>query len=69
MDMGKPQVVFCGTCVFCGGTITENDVDPCQVVVETKSGGWQTWGCHAQCFKDRVVDPPGAPGAHEPAIF
>jgi hypothetical protein len=61
--------MFCGSCVFCGKTIRETDVDPCRIVVKTKRGAWQTWGCHAQCFRDRVVDPPDVAGLHDPAIF
>ncbi len=50
-----PEVEFNGPCPFCGKLIDESEIDPCRVTVETKSGKWQVWYCHAECFKSRIV--------------
>jgi hypothetical protein len=51
-----PEVNFNGPCLFCGKLIDESKIDPCRVTVETKSGKWQLWFCHAQCFKSKIVE-------------
>lgn len=63
------DVVFGGQCCLCGKEIEAGGVDPCEVVVTTAEGRWQTWWCHAQCFKERLTDPLEAPGFFEPAHF
>jgi len=52
------EVVFGGQCCLCGKEIEATGSDPCEVVVTTAEGKWQTWWCHGQCFKDRLTDPP-----------
>jgi hypothetical protein len=54
-----------GPCCFCGEQMNKSLVDPCRVTVETASGRWQLWFCHAECFRTRLVDEPML----EPAIF
>jgi hypothetical protein len=63
------DVTFGGQCCFCGNPIEANDLDPCEVTVSTAGQKWQVWWCHAQCFKDRITDPPEAPGFFAPAHF
>ncbi|HEV2690330.1 MAG TPA: hypothetical protein VGV35_17360 [Bryobacteraceae bacterium] len=58
-----------GPCCFCAQIIAGNPTDPCRVTVETAAGKWQVWFCHAACFKQRLTDPPEAPGMMEPAHF
>jgi hypothetical protein len=52
------KVSFNGPCPFCGKMIEESDVDPCGITVTTKKGKWQTWSCHAACFKAKMVENP-----------
>jgi len=54
----EPKVTFNGPCPFCGEFIADSEVDPCRVTVETKSGKWQVWACHAACFKAKIVENP-----------
>jgi hypothetical protein len=63
------EVVFGGQCCLCGKEIEATGTDPCEVVVTTAEGKWQTWWCHGHCFKDRLTDPPEAPGFLSPAHF
>jgi ribonuclease HI len=58
-----------GPCCFCGLRIQPSSVDPCRVQVATASGKWQVWMCHAACFKQRITNPPEAPGFFDPAHF
>jgi hypothetical protein len=58
-----------GPCCFCGLDIQPTIVDPCRIVVTTATDKWQTWVCHANCFKQRIVNPPEAPGLLDPAHF
>jgi hypothetical protein len=58
-----------GPCCFCGTNICATAVDPCRLTVETKSEKWQVWFCHSACFKERLTNPPDAPGLFEPAHF
>jgi hypothetical protein len=63
------NVIF-GPCCFCGKEIQETDVDPCEVTVTPNGGKWQSWSCHAKCFRERLADPyPDAPGSLDPAHF
>jgi hypothetical protein len=64
----KATVSF-GPCCFCAKEIIENDVEPCRITVETVTGKWQVWACHAACFKEKLTDPPECPGLFEPAHF
>ena len=50
------EVQFNGPCPFCGEFIEENETDPCSLTVTTRKELWQVWQCHAQCFKNRVVE-------------
>jgi hypothetical protein len=52
----KQQTIVFGPCCFCGESIHGNDIDPCRLKVETSSGNWQVWFCHAACFKNRLTD-------------
>jgi hypothetical protein len=56
-------------CCFCGSSIANGDVDPCQLVVTTNSGQWQVWFCHGQCFKSHLGSLPEASGFFAPAHF
>ena len=58
-----------GPCCFCAQAIESSDTDPCRVRVETATGKWQVWFCHAACFRERLTDPPECPGFMEPAHF
>jgi hypothetical protein len=58
MAMPETKVTFNGPCPFCGEFIADSDVDPCRLRVETKSGKWQVWSCHAACFKAKIVENP-----------
>ena len=58
-----------GPCCFCAKDIGNSTVDPCRVTVQTVSGKWQVWSCHAACFKEKLTDPPEYPGLFEPAHF
>ena len=63
-DKEKLKVTF-GPCCFCGVSIEETGADPCRIIVEPATGGFQVWRCHAACFKGRI-----SPGRHlEPEIF
>lgn len=44
-----------GPCCFCGRDIAVSEIDSCAVTVETAKAKWQTWFCHAECYKDRIV--------------
>jgi hypothetical protein len=66
--MTEPQVQF-GPCCFCAQPIAEGGPDPCSIDVTTCAGKWQTWWCHADCFKERLTNPPEAPGFFDPAHF
>jgi len=63
-----PKVEW-GPCCFCGSDIKASAVDPCRVQVSTAGGKWQVWFCHATCFKQRIQNPPEAPGLFDPAHF
>jgi hypothetical protein len=52
------EIKFNGPCVFCGQLIDDTRIDPCSVTVETREGLSQVWYCHANCFKNRVVENP-----------
>jgi hypothetical protein len=54
---------------FCGQGIEPKSRDPLQVTAETADGKWQVWFAHAECFKERLVDPPDMPGFVDPAHF
>lgn len=58
-----------GPCCFCGMGIEESETDPCRVTVHTSAERWQVWFCHSACFRERLTDPPDAPGFFEPAHF
>jgi hypothetical protein len=58
-----------GPCCFCARPIAGNGPDPCRVTVETSEQGLQVWFCHAACFRERLTDPPEAPGLFEPEYF
>lgn len=62
------QVRF-GPCCFCGRDIEKTAVDPCRVTVHTTDGKPQFWMCHGSCFRERLTDPPNAPGLFDPAHF
>lgn len=64
-----PDTPIFGPCCFCGQPIVEDTTDPCQVTVSTSAGKWQVWFCHGPCFRERLADPPWAPGFFEPAHF
>ena len=38
--------------------IDATDVDPCRLIVETRTGKPQVWFCHVQCFKSKIVENP-----------
>jgi hypothetical protein len=61
--------VVWGPCCFCAQPITPTTTDPCRVIVQTQEGKDQVWFCHSACFKERLQDPPEAPGLFEPAHF
>ena len=65
------MTVAFGPCCFCGeGFDGTNDHDPCNVTVTTAKGKWQTWFCHADCFRERLAKPDGYPdGFLDPAHF
>ena len=56
-----------GPCCFCGLPITNTNIDPCRLTVETTAGLWQVWFCHSSCFKNRLLKRPD--GLFEPAHF
>jgi len=66
--MADISVTF-GPCCFCGRDIEKTATDPCRVTVETAGGMWQVWMCHGTCFRQKLADPPEAPGLFEPAHF
>ena len=68
-DRSATARVQWGPCCFCGLDIQPSDIDPCRVQVSTTRGKAQVWFCHAACFKQRIVDPPNAPGLFDPAHF
>jgi hypothetical protein len=63
------SIVLFGPCCFCGKDIEETDTDPCRVEVTTAKQKCQVWFAHADCFKERLVDLPDAPGFFDPAHF
>ena len=72
--MGEPKKTSTdrtsfGLCCFCGLDIEESETDPCRVTVYTSAEQWQVWFCHSVCFRERLTDPPDAPGLFEPAHF
>jgi hypothetical protein len=64
-----PVEVTFGPCCFCGRDIAKTSIDPCRVSVVTADGKPQFWACHGACFRERLADPPEAPGLFEPAYF
>jgi len=38
--------------------IEDTEVDPCRLIVETRTGKPQAWFCHAQYFKSKIVENP-----------
>ena len=48
-------------CCRCNGHIDESATDPCFIRVETKTGAWQMWTCHGDCFKKCLAQPPDWP--------
>jgi hypothetical protein len=59
-----------GPCCFCGKGIEPRKPDPCRITVETVTEGeWQTWFCHASCFRERLATLPDDPTFFEPAHF
>lgn len=64
--MAESEVkVAWGPCCFCGLPIEPTSVEPCRLTVQTQSGGWQVWFCHAECFRSRITKLPDL----EPGIF
>jgi hypothetical protein len=58
MQSNKEPRVQRGQCCFCGRDIEEKELDPCRISVTVKSGKWQAlWFCHAECFREKLVDP------------
>jgi hypothetical protein len=55
MDTGKQPKVQWGPCCFCAEEILPVSVDPCRVTVSTAQDKWQTWFCHANCFKQQLA--------------
>ena len=53
-----------GPCCFCGDAIEESEKDPCRLTVETRTGKWQVWFCHATCFRQQLVTDPNLEPAH-----
>lgn len=52
------EVGFHGPCPFCGEIIEDTKIDPCSLTITTREELWQTWHCHAECFKQRIVPNP-----------
>jgi len=50
------EVNFNGPCLFCGELIEATEIDPCSLTVSTQKKLWQVWYCHADCFKQRIVE-------------
>jgi len=65
----REETIVWGPCCFCAQQIEPSAVDPCRVQVTTEGGKWQLWYAHAACFKERLKDPPDAPGFFDPAHF
>jgi len=38
--------------------IEDTEVDPCRLIVETRTCKPQAWFCHAQYFKSKIVENP-----------
>ena len=68
-EQAAPEKVETGPCCFCASQIAGTTTDPCRMTVETASGKWQVWFCHAQCFKDRLSTRPDLLGLFDPAHF
>ena len=62
-DLTPKQITF-GPCCFCGESIEQTDVDPCGVEVVTREEKWQTWFCHASCFRERLIKGKWMEPAH-----
>jgi hypothetical protein len=58
-----------GPCCFCARDIEKTGTDPCRITVVTASGKPQFWVCHGSCLREKLTDPPEAPGLFEPAHF
>ena len=56
-------------CCLCNGHIEESATDPCFIRVETKTGLWQMWTCHGDCFKRCLTQPPDWPDEFQPVHF
>jgi hypothetical protein len=65
----KAAIIQWGPCCFCAEQIAHSKIDPCRLTVETEQGKWQTWFCHAACFKERLVQRPELLGFLDPAHF
>jgi hypothetical protein len=58
MSKSNEQKIVWGPCCFCGEQIAETEIDPCSIAVETAGKKWQTWFCHAKCFRQRLAPIP-----------
>lgn len=67
--MNSEPLVQMGPCCFCAEPIQPADVDPCRVTVETRTGKWQVWFCHGDCFRSRLASLPNYPDFFDPAHF
>lgn len=59
----EPEVGF-GPCCFCGKPIVKAGADPCRLTIETAQTKRQVWFCHAECFREELVDSPSLEPAH-----
>jgi len=56
-DEPEVNVVF-DLCCFCNEIIAKSAIDPSDITVTVSSGQWQTWWCHAECFRKRLHSDP-----------
>ena len=55
----KPKTIE-GVCCFCNESIDRAGLDPCTLSISTSGDGWQSWPCHAACYRERLGDLPYA---------
>lgn len=58
--MAELPLITGGMYCFCNAPVDEGGLDPCTLSIATNREGWQSWPCHAACYRQRLGDLPYA---------